>query len=127
MIQRRQVSTRPEKVETFLQELSQAAEPLGGLIAIVEVCGFNDWLIAMLREYECREIVLIHPDKRAKHKTDRRDASALSELLWLNRERLAAGWRGVSGSVAPFNRTVAKGTAAVCQRKRGQSLPPPRV
>jgi len=30
VIQRRQVSTRPEKVETFLQELSKAADPYGG-------------------------------------------------------------------------------------------------
>ena len=90
---RRQVSTRPEKVETFLQELCEAAEPLGGFMAIVEVCGFNDWLVAMLGNYECREIVLIHPDKRDKRKTDRRDANALSELLWLNRERLTEGRR----------------------------------
>ncbi|MCH7685631.1 MAG: VOC family protein [Planctomycetes bacterium] len=59
--------------------------------AILEVCGFNDWLIALLEEYGCREIVLIHPGKRSKRKTDRRDAGTLSELLWLNRGRLRQG------------------------------------
>ena len=43
-------------------------------MAIVEVCGFNDWLLKMLTEYGCRETVLIQPEKRSKKKTDRRDA-----------------------------------------------------
>ena len=60
-------------------------------MAILEVCGFNDWLIALLPEFGCREVVLIHPDKRSKRKTDRRDATKLSELLWLNGERLRSG------------------------------------
>ena len=34
---------------------------------------------------------MIHPDKRSKKKTDRRDAHKLSESLWLNRKRLAGG------------------------------------
>src|SRR5690606_14290021 len=68
-------------------------EPRGGFMAIVEVCGFNDWLLQRLEQAGCREVVLIHPDKRAKRKTDRRDAQALSELLWLNRLRLAEGER----------------------------------
>ena len=93
VVQRRQVSTRPERFEPFLQELCIAAEPRGGFMAIVEVCGFNEWLLQRLEEAGCREIVLIHPDKRAKRKTDRRDAQALSEVLWLNRLRLAEGQR----------------------------------
>lgn len=62
-------------------------------MAIVEVCGFNDWLLERLTEAGCREVVLIHPGKRSKRKTDRRDAQALSELLWINRLRLADGER----------------------------------
>ncbi len=47
----------------------------------------------MLTEYGCRETVLVQPEKRSKNKTDRRDANALGELLWTNRERLLAGKR----------------------------------
>ena len=90
MIQRRQVSTRPEKARAFLDAVRrQSGEE--GFMAILEVCGFHDWLIALLEEYGCREIVLIHPGKRSKRKTDRRDAGKLSELLWLNRGRLRRG------------------------------------
>jgi hypothetical protein len=34
---------------------------------------------------------LIQPDDRKQRRTDHRDAAALSELLWLNRERLLQG------------------------------------
>jgi hypothetical protein len=30
-------------------------------VAILEVCGFNDWLIAELHKWKCHEVVLIHP------------------------------------------------------------------
>ena len=85
---RRQVSTRAEKIETFLEQL---AEMDSQFMAILEVCGFNDWLIETLREKGCRDIVLIHPEKPGKRKTDRRDAQKLADRLWVNRERLAAG------------------------------------
>ena len=85
---RRQVSTRPEKIEAFFQQLTEMDAEF---MAILEVCGFNDWLIEVLRKWNCREIVLIHPEKPSKKKTDRRDAHKLADLLWLNRERLAAG------------------------------------
>ena len=39
---RRQVSTRAEKIETFFEQLSQMDSQF---MAILEVCGFNDWLI----------------------------------------------------------------------------------
>ena len=90
VIERRQVSTRPEKMNPFLSGLQQRAGE-EGFMAILEVCGFNDWLIEYLRKWSCREIVLIHPEKPGKRKTDRRDAHKLADLLWLNRERLAAG------------------------------------
>ncbi len=85
---RRQVSTRPEKIEAFFGQLTEMDAEF---MAILEVCGFNDWLIEELRKWKCREIVLIHPEKPSKKKTDRRDAQKLADLLWLNRQRLAAG------------------------------------
>ena len=85
---RRQVSTRPEKIKTFFQQLTEMDPQF---IAILEVCGFNDWLVEDLQRWKCQEIVLIHPEKPSKKKTDRRDAQKLADLLWLNRQRLAAG------------------------------------
>ncbi len=90
VILRRQVSTRPEKIQTFFDQLQ---EQDCDFMAILEVCGFNDWLIACLQERGCREIVLIQPEKTSKKKTDRRDANQLGEWLWLNRDRLAEGSR----------------------------------
>ena len=90
VILKRQVSTQPDKTRAFLDDIRRHGGQ-DGFMAVVEVCGFNDWLIALLPEFGCREVVLIHPDKRSKRKTDRRDASKLSELLWLNGERLRNG------------------------------------
>jgi transposase len=90
VVLRRQVSTQPDKVRAFLDEIRRRSGD-GGLMAVVEVCGFNDWLLELLPEFGCREVVLIQPEKRSKRKTDRRDASKLSELLWLNSQRLQAG------------------------------------
>lgn len=83
---KRQVSTRPEKINEFFE---RAMEMDAEFMAILESCGFNDWLIAELRQRNCREIVLIHPERPSKKKTDRRDAHKLCDLLWLNRQRLA--------------------------------------
>lgn len=85
---RRQVSTRPEKLAAFFE---QFIEMDAQFMAILEVCGFNDWLVEDLRKLKCQEIVLIHPEKPSKKKTDRRDAQKLADLLWLNRQRLATG------------------------------------
>ena len=84
----RQVSTRPEKIEAFFRQFSTMDAEF---MAILEACGFNDWFIEELRKWKCREIVLIHPEKPSKKKTDRRDAQNLADLLWINRERLMAG------------------------------------
>src|SRR5262249_25492666 len=92
VVQARQVSTQPEKINAFFQQLTperlHKEEPF---VAVLEVCGFNDWLIRMLNDYRCHKVILIQPDERKKHKTDRRDAAALSELLWVNRDRLLHG------------------------------------
>ena len=87
---RRQISTRPDKIQAFFETVQQQAGE-EGFMASIEVCGFNDWFLGKLAEFGCREIVLIHPDKPGKKKTDRRDADKLSQLLWLNRERLKQG------------------------------------
>ena len=70
MIVRRQVSTQPDKVRAFLDDVRRQSGD-EGFLAVVEVCGFNDWLTELLPEFGCREVVLIHPDKRSKRKTDR--------------------------------------------------------
>lgn len=90
---RRQVSTEWDKVRKFLEDIGERSASDGGFMAILEVCGFNDWLIKMLREYGCREIVLVQPEARDKQKTDRRDANSLGEILWINRHRLLDGKR----------------------------------
>ena len=93
VVLKRQVSTQWDRVRKFFEELRQRAEPEGGFMAVVEVCGFNDWLLEMLNDYGCRETVIIQPEKRSRKKTDRRDASALSQLLWVNRQRVIGGKR----------------------------------
>jgi transposase len=92
-VQKRQVSTEWKRVREFLRDIQERSRPEGGFVAILEVCGFNDWLLKLLAEYGCRETVLIQPEKRSKRKTDRRDAHALVVILWVNRQRLLAGKR----------------------------------
>jgi transposase len=91
VILKRQVSTQWARVREFMEEVRKRSVPEEGFVAIVEVCGFNDWFLRLLAEYGCREIVLVQPEKRSKNKTDRRDANTLGELLWTNRQRLLAG------------------------------------
>jgi transposase len=92
VLQARQVSTQPEKINAFFQRLTRERLRDGeSFVAVLEVCGFNDWLIRMLQDYRCHKVILIQPDDRKKCKTDRRDAGALSELLWVNRDRLLHG------------------------------------
>jgi transposase len=90
VVLRRQVSTVWERVRAFWSEVRQLAGA-EGYVVIVEVCGFNDWLLKLLTEYGCRKTILVQPEKQSKKKTDRRDANALSETLWVNRQRLLSG------------------------------------
>ena len=88
----RQVSTQPAKINAFFQQLTRRRLTDGeSFTAVLEVCGFNEWLIRMLKDYRCHKVILIQPEERKKQKTDRRDAAALSELLWVNRTRLLQG------------------------------------
>jgi transposase len=91
VILQRQVSTQWEKVRAFFADLAEKARPEGGFLAILEVCGMNPWLLAMLKEYGCREIVVIQPTERSKQKTDRRDAGELAHLLWVHRQHFLEG------------------------------------
>jgi transposase len=90
---RRQVGTSWYDMDQFLQNLQDRTAVDGGYVAILEVCGFNEWLIERLNGAGCRCVYLIQPPERIRHKTDRRDAGRLSELLWLNRDRIASGQR----------------------------------
>jgi transposase len=91
VILKRQVSTQWEKVRTFFADLAEKARPEGGFLAILEVCGMNPWLLKMLQEYGCLEIVVTQPTERSKQKTDRRDAGNLSHLLWVHRQQFLEG------------------------------------
>jgi transposase len=93
VIQQCQVSTDHAKINEFFAGLKKQAARAKGFIAILEVCGFNHWLLKKLEEFGCKEIVLMQPDKTSNKKTDRRDANALGELLWNNRTRLKNGER----------------------------------
>jgi len=94
VVLRRQVSTRWPKLAEFREQLHQASTADEKYVAVVEVCGFHDWLVRWLQQDErCHQTLVIQPLGRSAHKTDRRDANALSELLWVNRDRLLRGDR----------------------------------
>lgn len=90
VMMRRQVSTRGQEPRQFLEDVARRAGG-EGYVAILEVCGFHDWLTELLPQCGCRQTILIQPKERGRRKTDRRDASHLSEILWVNRQRLLAG------------------------------------
>jgi hypothetical protein len=92
VLQARQVSTQPDKINAFFPQRTRERLLDGeSFVAVLEVCGFNDGLIRLLHEYPCPKVILIQPDERKQCKTDRRDAAALSELLGAHRERLLQG------------------------------------
>jgi hypothetical protein len=85
---RRQVSTRWPKLEEFREPLRQVAAGGEKYVAILEVCGFHDWPVKWLQQDgRCQLVLVVQPVGRSATKTDRRDAHALSELLWINRDR----------------------------------------
>lgn len=90
VILHRQVSTWRDESTIFLDDVARRAGP-DGYLAILEVCGFHDWLAELLPQHGCREVVLIQAEKKSRRKTDRRDANQLGELLWVNRARLRQG------------------------------------
>jgi transposase len=91
VIWQRQVKTLWPQVAAFLAEMDRRSVPAGGYAAVMEVCGFNDWLVRRLQQHTCRRVYVVKAPDRVRQKTDRRDAAKLSELLWLNRDRIASG------------------------------------
>ncbi len=60
VVLRRQVSTNWPKVREFFADLAERTAADGGYAAIVEVCGFNDWLLKLLAgEPNCRQTLLV--------------------------------------------------------------------
>lgn len=118
----RQVSTEPAKGEAFVSALAARAVAAGGCVAMVEVCGFNDWLLTLLERHQLR-VLLVQPESRSRRKTDRRDASQLSETLWLNRARLLANQpvRGVRVIVRPTPEEAAARQLTGLRRQLGQA------
>lgn len=121
VILNRQVSTEPERCLEFLTQLQVKAGD-DGYRAIVEVCGFNDWLLELLPKHGCRQVVLIQPEKKPQVKTDRRDAHALSELLWVNRDRIEAGQpiRGVRQVAVPSKMDAENQRITMLRRDAGR-------
>ena len=101
VVQAQQVSTQPEKINAFFQQLTrERLRRDESFVAVLEVCGFNDWLIRMLHDYHCHKVILIQPDERKKCKTDRRDAG----LGWpgpaVGQVGRALRWPGSTGGPA---------------------------
>ena len=93
VVQKGQVSANHADIDNFFATFTKKAAKHRGYMAIVEVCGFNDWLLAKFQKTQCSEIVVIQPENSAMNKTDKRDANALCELLWNNRKRFQGGQR----------------------------------
>ena len=86
----RQVSTRPEKINEFFQRLTR--ERLRNdeqFIAVVEVCGFNDWLIRMLRDYQCQQSNP-HPTRRTKESQDGPSRRGRAQRSLVGQPRIAS-------------------------------------
>ena len=57
VLQARQVSTQPERVHAFFGQLTRERLHDGeSFVAVLEVCGFNDWLIRLLQDYRCHRL-----------------------------------------------------------------------
>jgi transposase len=117
------VSTQWPRVQAFFAELAERARPEGGYVAMLEVCGFYEWVLKLLAEYGCQETVLVQPTVQTKKKTDRRDAQALSETLWINRDRLRAGQpiRGLR-RIQPPSAVDAENRQLTAQRARMKQI-----
>jgi transposase len=119
----RQVSTEWKRVRAFFEQVRQQAQAAGGFKAILEVCGFNDWLVKMLRdEFGWADVVLVQPASRSRKKTDRRDAAKLTELLWINRQRLERGEKppGLRRVVLPTPKDAENRQLTILRKRLGE-------
>jgi hypothetical protein len=65
VLQARQVSTQPEKINAFLKQLTRQRLRHGeDFVAVLEVCGFNDWLIRLLQDCRCHKVILLQSSPR---------------------------------------------------------------
>lgn len=121
LIVKRQVSTKPEKIQAFLWDVNQQAGEAGWM-AILEACGFNDWFLALLKQAGCAEVVVIHPEKPGKKKTDRRDADKLCQLLWVHRDQLRNGKKpiGIRRVVMPSAQDAENRQLTSARQRAGQ-------
>lgn len=115
MIVHRKVSTKPKLLRQFLEELRTRAGS-ESYLAIVEVTGFNDYLLELLPQYGCRHVVVVQPVEHKRRKTDRRDARQLRDLLWANRHRVLNEQR------LPGVRVVTPATAEQSDQRQLTSL-----
>lgn len=98
VIQKRQVSTEPDKIRAFLADLRDRTAAEGGYIAIVEVCGFNDWYLDLLREMGCREVILVQPITAQSYLKLRRPQRPAARTLSTNVASSATFWRSAPWS-----------------------------
>ena len=62
VVLRRQVSTRWPKLAEFREQLHQAVAADEKYVAVVEVCGFHDWLVRWLQQdHRCHQVLVIQP------------------------------------------------------------------
>lgn len=115
LVRHRKVSTMPALLKQFLEDL-QARAGSEGYLAIVEVTGFNDYLLKLLPQYGCRRVVLVQPVEQSRRKSDRRDARQLRDLLWANRHRV------LSESRLPGVRVVTPASAEQADQRQLTSL-----
>lgn len=71
---RRQVSTRWQDVRAFLERVRSESEADGGFVVILEVCGFNDWLLQLLKVHGRLRGPAIGPCGTSAHCRCRREA-----------------------------------------------------
>ena len=53
VLQKGQVSTAPADIDEFFAAFVKKARKHRGYMSIVEVCGFNDWLLEKLKKTRC--------------------------------------------------------------------------
>ena len=72
VMQKGQVSTNHADIDEFFSTFAKKSRKHRGYMAIVEICGFNDWLLEKFQKTRCSEIVVIQPGNSAMNKTDKR-------------------------------------------------------
>jgi hypothetical protein len=108
----RQVSTQPEKVQAFFQQLTRDRLRLDEtFVAVVEVCGFNDWLIQMLHDYHCHKVRAIASNFRQKS-----PQSAPRLLFPSPRGGVCNG--GCSNTECPASKSIGRGDATARRFRR---------